>query len=535
MRVVAALLLGLAVAQAQERDLAVLKAHGLRPDTESLRGYLAALHPDEKTSRLAAALAERLGEDDSFRRDEATLRLAALRTAAVAELKRIADSDDPEVRRLARQLLEKIMRSVRKDVLLAVLRTVKHQRVPGLVHDLLGVAPLAADLYVLAEVEDAMEASARPDDLPRLRAELSATNYDTRATAVFGLGAVLGADALGELYALLESDIEQVRLAAAWALAERGDRTGLPAFGALLDARNRRIRIRAARALRHISGKTFGYSPHADAPHRADSVKAWREWLAAHQDKVRWERPLAPGPAMFGRTLISIYSKNRVVEVDGQGRVLWETNAVQSPWTVQGLPNGNRLVVAYGTKSLIEFDANGKVVWRREGLPGFVSSVQRLANGNTLIAISRPDLVAEMRPDGSYAWQIQLGGRPTDARMLDNGRILVVQSQRRQVVEIDRSGNVLWKLDGLRHPWSAQRLPDGNTLVCDLGLRQVQEYDRDGRVVWSCAVNQSYSAQRLPNGKTLLADRAGVREMDRKGGVHWLFRSQNQFLRASQY
>lgn len=535
MRVVAALLLGLAVAQAQERDLAVLKAHGLRPDTESLGGYLAALHPDEKTSRLAAALVTRLGEEDSFRRDEATLRLAALRTAAVAALKRIADSDDPEVRRLARQLLHKTLRSVRKDVLLAVLRTVKHRRVPGLVPDLLGVAPLAVDLYVLTDVEDALEASARPEDLPRLRAELSAEDHDARAAAVLGLGAILDADALGELYPLLESDIEQVRLAAAWALAERGDRTGLPTFGALLDARNLRVRTRCARALRHISGKTFGYSPHTDAPQRAGAVKAWREWLAEHKDKVRWERPVAPGPAMLGRTLISIYSQNRVVEVDSQGHTLWETDAVRSPWTVQGLPNGNRLVVEYGTKSLIEFDANGKEVWRRDRLPGFVSSVQRLANGNTLIAISRPDLVAEMRPDGSYAWQIQLGGRPTDARLLDNGRILVALSQRKQVVEIDRSGSVLWKLDGLRNPWSAQRLPNGNTLVCDLGLRQVQEYDRDGRVVWSCSVNQSYSAQRLPNGKTLLADRAGVREMAPDGSVHWLFHSQNQFLRASQY
>lgn len=535
MRAIAALLLGLAVAQAQERDLAVLKAHGLRPDAESLGGYLHGLHPDEQTRRLAAALAARLGEKTSFRRDEATLRLAALRTAAVAELKRVADSDDPEVRRLARQLLQQTLRSVRKDVLLAVLRTVKHRRVPGLVPDLLGVAPLAVDLYILAEVEDALEASARPDDIPRLRIGLTADDRDTRATAVLGLGAVLGADELGELYPLLESDIEQVRLAAAWALADRGDRAGLPTLGALLDAENLRVRTRAARALRHISGKTFGYSPHSAATQRAGAVKAWRGWLAAHKDQVSWERPIAPGAAMLGRTLISIYSKNRVLEVDGQGRILWETRAVRSPWTVQGLPNGNRLVVEYGTKSLIEFDTQGKEVWRREGLPGFVSSVQRLANGNTLIAISRPNLVAEMRPDGSYAWQIQLGGRPTDARLLENGRILVALSQQREVVEIDRSGKVLWKLEGLRNPWSAQRLPDGNTLICDLGLRQVQEYARDGRVVWSCSVDQSYSAQRLPNGKTLLADRSGVREMDRDGSIHWLFKSQNQFLRASQY
>ncbi|MHC4974818.1 MAG: outer membrane protein assembly factor BamB family protein [Planctomycetota bacterium] len=535
MRVIAALLCCLAVAPAQERDLALLEAVGLRPDTESLGAYLRKLHPDEKTRRLAAALVERLGETTTFRRDEATLRLAALRTAAVPELKRVADSDDPEVRRLARRLLQRTLRSVRTDILRAVLRTVKHQRVPGLVHDLLGVAPLAVDLHVLSDVEGAIKASARPDDVARLRAGLSASAPESRATAVLGLAAVLDADALGELYPLLENEVEQVRLAAAWALADRGDRAGLATFGALLDAKTWRVRNRAACALRHISRKTFGYSPHVDAPQRAEAVVAWRNWLAAHKDKVSWERPIATGRNLLGRTLISIYSKNRVIEVDRQGRILWETTAVRSPWTVQGLPNGNRLVVEYGTKSLIEFDAQGKEVWRRERLPGYVSSVQRLANGNTLIAVSRPNKVAEMRPDGSFAWELQLDGRPTDAKLLDNGRLLVALSQQKQVVEIDRSGKVFWKLEGLRNPWSAQRLPDGNTLVCDIGQRQVQEYDRNGRVVWSYSVNQSYSAQRLPNGKTLLADRSGVRELDPDGGVHWLFKSKNQFLRASQY
>jgi hypothetical protein len=147
-RVITALLFFLTVAQAQERELALLREQGLRPDTESLRTYLHALHPDENTRRLAAALVARLGEKTSFRRDEATLRLAALRTAAIGELKKFADSDDPEVRRLARQLLRRTLRSVRRDVLLAVLRTVKRRRLPGLVDDLLGVVPLAVDLYV---------------------------------------------------------------------------------------------------------------------------------------------------------------------------------------------------------------------------------------------------------------------------------------------------------------------------------------------------------------------------------------------------
>lgn len=535
MRVIAALLLCLAAAQAQDRDQALLREHGLRPDAESFGAYLRTLYPDERTRRLAAALVARLGEKTSFRRDEAMLRLAALRTNCIAELKKVADSDDPEVRRLARRLLQRTLRSVRKDVLLAVLRTVKRERVAGLVDELLGVAPLAVDLYLLAEVEYALRASVRPDDAARLRAGLGTEDPNERATAALGLGAILAPDALGELYPLLESEVEPVRLAAAWALAERGDRTGLTTFGALLGATDVRVRSRAALALRHISGKTFGYSPHADAPRRADAEAAWREWLTAHQAKVQWERPIAPGPRMLGRTLISIYQKNHVFEVDAQGNVLWETLAVRNPWTVQGLPNGNRLVVEYGTKSLVEFDARGKEIWRRDGLPGFVGSAKRLENGNTLIAMARPDLVAEMRPDGTNVWELRLDGQPTEATLLESGRILVALGRKRQVVEVDRTGKVHWKIEGLRGPWSAQRLPNGNTLVCEPGQAQVQEYDRAGRVVWSCSARGSYSAQRLPNGRTLLADRNGVRELGLDGEIHWLWKVPNQFVRASQH
>jgi hypothetical protein len=536
-RALAALLLGLVVAQAQDRDPALLREQGLRGDALSLGAYLRALYPDERTQRLAAALVERLGEKTSFRRDEAVLRLAALRTTAVPELRRVADSDDPEVRRLARQLIRRSLRSVRRDVLLAVLRTVKRDRVAGLVHELLGVAPLAADLRLLSEVEDALTASVRPVDVPGLRAGLEAGDHDARATAVLGLGAALDPGALGELHLLLENEAEQVRLAAAWALADRGERTGLATFGVLLDAEGARVRARAARALRHISGETFGYTPYAGPPVREEAAAAWRKWIAANKETVRWELPMARGPVLLGRTLISIYRKNRVIEVDTQGNILWETSAATRPWNVQGLPNGHRLVIEYEKRSLIEFDAQGEVVWRRDALPGYLGSVQRLANRNTLIAMGGPNtnVVAEMRPDGSHAWEARLGGPPTDARMLDNGHILVALGQQNKVVEIDRSGKVLWKLEGLRHPWSAQRLPNGNTLVCELGRVQVQEYSREGRVVWSCSANGSYSAQRLPNGRTLLADRSGVRELDRNGKAHWLLQSPNRFLRASQY
>ncbi|MHC4548730.1 MAG: HEAT repeat domain-containing protein [Planctomycetota bacterium] len=539
MRPLCLLLLCLAVARAEDHAEALLRENGIRPEPEALRAYFRSLYPDEKTRRLTAALVARLGAEATSSREEATQRLAALNTASLAELKKVAATSDPEVRRIARELLDRMLRRVRRDVLLAALRTVERHRFPGLVDDVLQTVPLAADLSLLPAAERALKATARPTDIPRLRAALAAEETHLRAAAVLALGGVLADPALSELHALLQADRERVRLAAAWALADRGDRTGFATFGELLEAQDTVVRRRSARALRHISGQTFGYSPHADDPGRARATAAWRAWLAAHGGTVTWQPPLAPAARLLGRTLIAVYSQSHVLEVGppevgAQARILWETRTVRRPWAVQGLPNGHRLVVEYATKSLVEFDAQGREIWRRTGLPGYVSSVQRLDNGNTLLVLSNPGKLLEMRLDGTTAWELVLAGFPTHAERLENGHFLVVLSQHKKIVEMDRDGKIVWSLAGLRHPWSAQRLANGNTLVCDLGAGQVQEFDRAGRVVWSHAVSQSYDARRLPNGHTLLADRRGVREIDLAGREHWLFKSKD-FLRVSRY
>ena len=532
---VALLLAAAAGAHAREGDEFILRRRGLEAQPRSLSAYLRTLYPDQARREKARVYAAWLGESDATRRDEATLKLAALRAASVGELKTIVDSPDPEVRRVARRLLAEALRNVDKDLLLAVLRTIEEHRVPGLTHDLLQITPLGADLFILPTVHRALAATTRPSDLPLLRA-YEADTIEIRCGAILALGAVIEAKRLPELHPLLRDEDDRVRAAAAWALANRGDRACLETFGALLDSDRLSVRRQAVRALRHIGATTLGYAAYASEPARRRQSAAWRDWLARNAATVRWTYPLPPVHYTLGRTLIALYSENRVVELDEFGRKIWEVAGLKTAWAVQGLSNGHRLIVLYSERTIVEYNANGKEIWRHRLRDGHPGSVRRLDNGNTLVSVSNsPGTILELRPDGTVAREVRVSGRPTDAQPLRNGNLLVCLSQKKRIVELDRTGREVWSLQGFKNPYSARRLDNGNTLVTDFGAGKVSEFDRSGKVVWEIAqLKQCYGAERLANGRTLIADTDGVREIDRDGTAHWLYRG-STFMRATRY
>jgi HEAT repeat protein len=71
-----------------------------------------------------------------------------------------------------------------------------------------------------------------------------------------------------------------------------------------------------------------------------------------------------------GRVLVPLYSQNKVVEYDAEGKSVWEA-AIQWPTSAFRLPNGNTLVSSYGSQTVMELDRAGKVVWqhRVDGRP----------------------------------------------------------------------------------------------------------------------------------------------------------------------
>jgi HEAT repeat protein len=67
-----------------------------------------------------------------------------------------------------------------------------------------------------------------------------------------------------------------------------------------------------------------------------------------------------------GRILISQPNRNKVIEVDAEGRTLLDVDAPQVT-TASGLPNGNVLVASYSSQRVFEVDRKGKVVWEYKG------------------------------------------------------------------------------------------------------------------------------------------------------------------------
>jgi len=119
-----------------------------------------------------------------------------------------------------------------------------------------------------------------------------------------------------------------------------------------------------------------------------------------------------------GTYLVSfLYSSKTVVEYDADGKIVHDFK--QGRYVGVRLPNGNTLLSCAEDHRVVEVDPNDKVVWevKENDLPGcklaFVASVQRLPNGNTVIANwtghgggDVPQAV-EVTPDKKIVWKVQ--------------------------------------------------------------------------------------------------------------------------------
>ncbi len=407
-------------------------------------------------------------------------------------------------------------------IVYASLQTIRKNEAKGHVSPILQIAPVLKKTHQLICGRQALKATATEDDAASLQKVIAEGELTAKLIAIEALAHVKKDGTKGVLTSLLESDEELVRHMAARGLAVLGEPSSLTALVSQLGSDNPRIRLQSVQVLRSLTGQTFDYPSYADKARRAAGLKAWRDWVADNGATAELKLPLPDTEPMLGRTLITFYNHNRIVELNASGKEVWRKDNIQGPWAVQGLPNGHRVVSLYGSNAVVEFDENGKEIWRKDGLPGQPFGVQRLLNGNTLVACSDSQRVIEYRANGEVAWQATVSNRPMDARRLENGNTLVACSGDHRIVEVDSAGKEVWELRNMQGPISAQRLDNGNTLVVQMSGRKVVEVDREGTVIWTRAnLTNPYDAQRLPNGNTIIGDQNGVKEYDAKGNVVW--------------
>lgn len=518
--VLAVVLTAAAAHAADDHYVEILRKYGIEPTADSIGAYLESLHPTQDALREYRNWIAQLGDDDFRRREAALKQLLRSPVSSVELLRQAAAGNDAEVAYRAKLVLEQ-GNDRWAQLLHAVYCVVREREIRGLVPAILGAAKYHPSDHVRHAAHGALKATVRPEDSALLVSALGSDNAEVRFAAIDAFGVVADDDAMNFLRQLLDDQQPAIRLAAARALADRGDRACLAPLTELLSSADVRVRNDSLRILRGLTGQQFGLRSYDDAESREQALRQWRDWVAAKGATAKLTFPVKFGPVELGRTIICRAAQHEVIELDEQGKQVWQQGELQYPWRAVGLPNGHRLVASYNGRFAAEFDAQGKEVWRKDELPGGPHSVTRLENGNTLLACSDSHEVVEITPNGETAWSIHIDGRPTDAVRLEDGRTLIVLKNGSRVVEVDRDGKVLWEIPNLQWPNTAQRLENGNTLIAEVQADRVVEFDRGGKVVWSHTINAPYDAQRLANGNTLIAQNSLVTIIDPAGKVIW--------------
>lgn len=498
-------------------QLEQLAKYDLQPTAESLGAYLASLHPSPQQRQALVALTQQLGSPD-FNARETAARQLQQQAAGVSEILLAATaSDNPEIRWRAKQVLLATEREG-QNLLHAVFATIEHERLRGLCPQLLGALPYCREEYLRVAARKALAASALPEEEPLLRESLQAQDAHTRIAALATLARVFPRNVESDALRLLQDSDERVQVAAARELANRGRREALAALVQLLESPEIAVRIEAIGVLRAVAREQHNFTPYESAEKRAAAVADWKRWLAERGATAPLIFPLAAAPLDLGRLLVCDHGQNKLLEFDSTGKEIWQKSVALQPWACAGLPNGHRLVGSYNERSIVEFDDAGREVWRIDSLPGGPMGIERLANGNTLVACADALQVIEVAPDKSTVWKVQLAGRPVEAHRLGDGRTLVALQNEQRVVEVDSTGKVVWEIHNIGMVFSAQRLDSGTTLVACIGRPEVCEYDRAGQVVWSRgAFSNPYYVQRLANNNTLVVDASGITEIDHSG------------------
>ena len=159
--------------------------------------------------------------------------------------------------------------------------------------------------------------------------------------------------------------------------------------------------------------------------------------------------------AVKHRILFAEYGKgpNRLVELDADGKLVWEYKFPSIAVIFQPLPDGH-VLFAYGGNptGVDEINRDKKTVWNYVSKCPQVLGCQRLANGNTLVAEQGPCQAVEVNPKGKVVHVTTLTTTEKEFHLqvrsihkLANGNILAAHEGEGAIREIDPDGKVVWE------------------------------------------------------------------------------------------
>jgi hypothetical protein len=515
-----------------------LKDHRIPTDGAGLLEFFRKRGIETMSDARLRALVEQLGDDNFFKREEASRLLALAGGRAREALKAARKHDDLEVRYRAEQCLYQIDRDVSGslDLLCAAARVLARRNPPGAAAALLDYLGHAESSTVAEEIHHALAVLAVRNGKvePVLVAALRDKSPRKRLAAALALAQAKLADQLPALRKLLTDPDDRVRLRVALALARLGEKEAVAVLVSFMDHPPGLEMGRAEDALFRLARDK---SPRLAGPDEASRRKyrqEWEAWWKDSKDKVDLD-VLNEKARIAGHTTVVLLDAKQVIDLDANKKERWKIDNVLFPLDVQRLSGERVLLAEYEGNRVTERNSKGEVLWSRHVMSPLTA--QRLANGNTMIATAEGLVEVTRAGKEVFSWTPPVGQKIMRARRLPGGdTLLVTQLGTTRFVRLDRFGKEVHSF-GVDVHTSGGRIdltPAGNVLIPEMYNNRVQERDMTGKIVRTLAVQQPIAAVALPNGHvivTLMLQKSAV-EYDRAGKEVWEYRRETRVSRA---
>ncbi|MFO0877304.1 MAG: hypothetical protein U0840_08000 [Gemmataceae bacterium] len=476
----------------------------------------------ERIERLVADL----GAPEYATREKASAALLEMEALPRLRLTQACSHEDAEVRKRARNLLNKIGPvSSEANLLGPAARVLVSKRPAGVVAVLLDFLPGAEDPEAAQEVAAclaslAMDASGKPD--PVLLAALTDPVPLRRQAAGCALARVPGVRA--SVRKLLRDPDVGVRRRVAIRLVEAGDREAIPELVALL-ATTRGADFNAIEeTLLLLAGERAPERSSDATPMALTAYQGrWQQWWKDNADKIDLARVDFSG-GYRGYTLLSTVNAARtttgvVAELDATGKPRWKIENLNYPVYASMVRRDRVLICEYYGNRVTERDLRGTVLWTKH-VGNQVLAAVRLPTGNTFIA-TRQQLL-EVDREGK---EVKVINRPFDIlaahRHKDGSFSLLTTAG--SMVRLDAEGKqtnsfLIGPLTGAIG-FRAHFLPSGGVVVPDYARSKIREYDASGKMIWEADAFRPNCVVKLPNGNVLYASRirGAIVEIDREG------------------
>jgi len=232
-------------------------------------------------------------------------------------------------------------------------------------------------------------------------------------------------------------------------------------------------------------------------------------FIVDREGNIEWQvkAPEAQDAAMLEDGNILFHDKKSVKIVNMEKEILMEYKVEEGVkcdiHSATELENGNILVSLSGLSKVVELDRKGKVVKELiiQSEPGNAHMQLRdsefTIDSTYLVALCIEHMVHEYDVNGKLIRIIDstVGenlGTPSDVQRLGNGNTLLATGYSKMILEIDKNDKIVWSLkngdiEGLEmeYPAAAVRLENGNTLVSLYhGTHMYAEITPDKKIVW---------------------------------------------------